>query len=473
MFEPAVYQARRAALCAALSAQLREAGVSVGLILLPGNAESPMNYTDNTYRFRQDSAFLYCFGLAEPDMAATIDVASGRTTLYADELTVDMLVWTGPRLGVAALAAACAADDVQPSAALPCTLRAAAARDGLPLFLPPYRGETCLRLAAWLDVPAAMLADKASLPLIKAMIALRQIKEEREVEQIEQAVNTTIAMHRAVMALGTPGRSEAALMAEATRVALAGGGMPSFPPIATVRGAVLHNHGYPGYLRSGDLFLLDAGAETVMGYAGDLTTTFPVDGKYSPQQRAIYEIVLAAGKAAAGLLKPGLPFKEAHFAAARTIVEGLQALGLMSGPLDEIIAAGAHALFFPHGLGHQMGLDVHDMESLGEAQVGYDGQPKSTQFGLKSLRLAKPLLAGMVLTIEPGIYFIEGLIALWRAEGRFKQYIHYDRLEPWLQAGGYRNEENWLIRADGAHLLGARFDKSVAGMETALAGRRS
>lgn len=477
MFEPSVYLRRRQALCAAV----RAAGVPAGTILLPGNGESPVNYADNAYRFRQDSSFLYCIGLAEPDMAALIDIESGRTVLFADELTMDMLVWTGPRPKLTELAAAAALDEVRPFGELAAAVQAGvrgvadgaaghgstAAAAGLPLYLPPYRAATVLQLARLLALTPELVMDKASLPLIRAFVAVREIKDELEIAEHERAVDISVDMHRAVLAMVGPGRTESELMAEAVRVALAGGGMPSFQPIATRRGAVLHNHGYTGVLAAGDLFLLDAGAETLSGYAGDLTSTMPVSGRYDSRQKAVYQLVLDAGRTAAALLRPGLPFLEAHLAAARTITAGLQALGLMRGDIDASVAAGAHALFFPHGLGHQMGLDVHDMEALGENHVGYGELKRSSQFGLRSLRLAKPLRSGMVLTVEPGIYFIEGLIDDWQARGHLAEFIDYPALAAWRSVGGFRNEEDWLITADAARRLGKPFDKSVAAMERA------
>jgi Xaa-Pro aminopeptidase len=254
-------------------------------------------------------------------------------------------------------------------------------------------------------------------------------------------------------------------MALASRIALAGGGRPAFPPIATTQGAVLHNHGYGNTLAAGGLFLLDSGAETPEGYAGDLTSTFPIGPRYDERQKAIYRIVLEAGKTGVQNMKPGQPFKEAHLAASRTIAAGLRDLGIMKGDVDEAVAAGAHALFFCHGLGHQMGLDVHDLESLGEIHVGYDGEARSTQFGLKSLRMAKALKPGMVMTVEPGIYFIPGLIARWKAEGTHQAFIDYKAAEAWSQLGGYRNEEDWLATETGVRRLGKPFDKSPEAME--------
>lgn len=481
MFEASVYTTRRQALCAAL----RQSGHSIGRILLLANNESPANYADNCYRFRQDSSFLYCIGLAEPGLAALIDVGSGRTTLFADEQSLDMLVWAGPRPSAADLAAACGADTVRPLADLPRLMPGSRpVGDGVsawtsnrpfkgsgpaePLhYLPPYRADTTMHLAELLNIDTDEVARGASLPFIRAMVEVREVKEEREVVELERAVNTSIAMHRAVRAMVAPGLTEDQLMAEAVRVALAGGGMPSFPPIATVRGAILHNHGYGGRLEAGGLFLLDAGAETAMGYAGDLTSTMPISGRFDSRQKAAYSLVYQAGQVASAMLRPGLAFRDAHFAAAKVIFEGLRGLGLTRGDTEAALAAGAHALFFPHGLGHQMGLDVHDMEGLGEIHVGYlPGEERSTQFGLKSLRLTKPLRAGMVLTVEPGIYFITGLIERWKAERKHEEFINYDELSKWLDVGGYRNEDDWLVTADGARCLGEAFDKSPEAMES-------
>lgn len=458
MFEPSVYQARRDALVAMMAAR----GVRQGRALFVGNRQSPVNYPDNAYPFRQDSSFLYFFGLAEPDLAATIDLASGLATLYIDELSIDDLVWTGPRPGAAELAALGGIGAVRPRAALATDARGGTG--GGPLFLPPYRAETTLELSEMLSVGPGAVASAASLPLIRSVIALREVKEPREVGRIERAVDTTIDMHQAVMRAARAGVPESALMAEAYRVAYADG-LPSFPAIATTRGAVLHNHGYSGTLVEGGLFLLDAGAETPDGYAGDLTSTFPVGASYDSRQAAIYQLVLDAGKAGSSMLRPGLPYRDAHFAAARVLASGLKDLGIMRGDVDEAVAAGAHACFFPHGLGHQMGLDVHDMEGLGELLVGYDGQPRSTQFGLKSLRMAKPLRAGMVMTVEPGLYFIPGLIAAWKAEHRHDAFINWDEAGRWADFGGVRNEEDWLVTESGARRLGKSFDKSIAAME--------
>jgi Xaa-Pro aminopeptidase len=250
------------------------------------------------------------------------------------------------------------------------------------------------------------------------------------------------------------------------RVALAAGGDLAFPIIATVHGETLHNHYHGNRLKSGQMFLLDAGAETAMHYAGDLSSTMPVDPKFTERQKEIYRITLAAHEAAMGALKPGVAHREVHLLACKTIALGLKDLGLMKGDVDEAVHQGAHALFFPCGEGHMMGLDVHDMEDLGEVYVGYEGKPKSTQFGLKSLRLARPLRPGFVLTVEPGIYFIPQLIDQWRAERRLTDFLDYDRIEAWKDFGGIRNEENALITKDGHLILGKRKPLTIEEVES-------
>ncbi len=283
---------------------------------------------------------------------------------------------------------------------------------------------------------------------------MRVIKTAEEVSEIERAVDITVDMHMAAMRMAKPGAKEADIAAKITEIALAAGGNLSYPIIATVHGETLHNHRHDNTLQSGQLFLVDAGAETAMHYAGDLTSTCPVAQTFTNRQREIYQVVLKAHLAAIEHLKPSVPFRQIHLLACRTLAEGLKDLGLMKGDLDAAVEQGAHAMFFQCGVGHMMGLDVHDMESLGEVWVGYEGQPKSTQFGIKSLRLARPLQTGFVLTIEPGIYFIPTLIDRWKAEGRFADFIDYDRLETYRDFGGIRIEENLLITATGHRILG-------------------
>jgi len=458
MFDRDVYRARRAGL-------RRLMGPGVALFL--GNDESPMNYADNTFRFRQDSSFLYYFGLDTPGLAAVIDLDEGTEAVYGPEQTVEDFVWTGPlpslkeravRAGVeTALAPSRLAEDLD-----------RARRGGRKIhFLPPYRAENKLKLLAWLGVPPERASVEASVPFIRAVVEQRSVKSSEEIAEIERAVDISVDMHLTALRMAKPGMTEARIAAAVHEVARAAGGDLSFPIIATVHGEVLHQHAQTETLKSGGMFLLDAGAETVLHYAGDLSTTMPVDARFTERQKGIYRIALAAHETAKAALKPGVPHLDVHLAACRRIAEGLKDLGLMKGDLDEAVRRGAHALFFPCGEGHMMGLDVHDMEDLGEVYVGYEGRPKSTQFGLKSLRLARPLRPGFVVTVEPGIYFIPQLIDQWRAENRFPEYIDYDRVETYKDFGGLRNEEDVLITADSHRVLGRKKPLAIEEVEAA------
>ena len=427
-----------------------------GLLLLPGNNESPMNYADNTYAFRQDSTFRYYSGLDQPELAAVIDVDAETTTIFGDELTIDHIVWMGDLPTIADRAEQVGVSDTRPRAEVARVISAARAAGRDVRYLPPYRADTTLWLADLLGIAPAAVTDHASTDFIRAVVDQRNIKSDEEIAEIEKAVGVSVAMHEAAIRMARPGIIEAEIAAEVGRIAEASGGRLSFPIIATIHGETLHNHVHTNTLSDGDLFLLDAGAETALGYAGDLSSTCPVSPRFSDRQRTIYELQLAAQVKAVETLAPGVPFKDVHFAAARVIFDGLKDLGVMKGNTDDALAAGAHAMVFPCGTGHMMGLDVHDMENLGEVWVGYAGEPKSTQFGLKSLRLARPLEPGFVVTIEPGIYFIPQLMDLWRSTGQCAEFIIFDELDKWRDFGGVRNEEDFLITADGSRRLGPR-----------------
>jgi Xaa-Pro aminopeptidase len=317
--------------------------------------------------------------------------------------------------------------------------------------------------------PAAVDAG-VSLPFVKAVIAQRVHKTAEEVVEIERAVNTSVDMHVTAMAMIRPGMTEQDIAAKVTEIAIAGGGHLAFPVIATIHGETLHNHYHGNTVKSGDLFLLDTGAETASGYAGDLTSTFPVDRTFTNRQRDVYQIVLDAHLAAVAAVRPGRPFKEIHLLACRTLAEGLKGLGLMKGDLDAAVHEGAHAMFFQCGLGHMMGMDVHDMENLGEVHVGYDGVPKSTQFGLKSLRLARPLEPGFVMTVEPGLYFIPELMRRWKAEGKFTDFLNYDAIERFADFGGVRIEEDLLVTDTGHRILGKARPRTIAEVEAIRRG---
>ena len=407
MFDQSIYVTRR---------NLLRTQVGSGLVLFLGNEESPMNYADNTYRFRQDSTFLYFFGLDAAGLAAVVDLDESTDTIYGNDLTVEDFVWTGPQPSLREMVAKVGVERTETLSRLAELLTRARAQGRRIHFLPPYRPENKLKLQEWLGVRPGQAGSDASVELIKAVVAQRSVKSPEEIAEIEKAVDVTVDMHLTGMRMARPGVAEAEIAAAVHRVALASGGNLAFPIIATVHGEVLHQHAHTGVLRSGGMFLLDAGAETARHYAADLSSTVPVDPKFTERQKEIYRITLAAHEAAKRSLKPGVKHLESHLAACREIAEGLKGLGLMKGDLDEAVRRGAHALFFPCGEGHMMGLDVHDMEDLGEVYVGYEGQPKSTQFGLKSLRLARPLQPGFVVTIEPGSYFNSHLIDQWRAE---------------------------------------------------------
>ncbi len=461
MFPRETYLARRQALMSRFEG---------GLLLFLGHGDSPMNYADNPYPFRQDSTFLYYFGLDQAELAAVIDVDAGSATVFGDELSIDYVVWMGDLPTIASRAERVGVADTQPRMALAEILGRAVAAGRAVHFLPPFRAETKLQLMDLLGVSPDEATSEASRELIQAVVDQRNHKSDEEVAEIERAVSTSVVMHEAAIRMARPGMKEMEISAEVERIASAAGGCVAFPVIATINGQTLHNHFHGNTISDGDLFLLDTGAETALRYAGDLTTTFPVSPKFTARQQAIYEIMLSAYDAAVSVLAPGVPNREVHFAACRTIFEGMKGLGIMKGDTEEALAAGAHAIVMPHGIGHMMGMDVHDMENLGEIYVGYAGEERSTQFGLKSLRLTRPLEPGFVLTIEPGIYFIPQLIDLWRSENRFAEFIRYDELNEWRNFGGVRNEEDYLITADGARRLGPHKPQTLEEIEALREG---
>jgi len=457
MFPKETYQQRRGEL---------QGRIEGGLVLFLGNSESPMNYADNCYPFRQDSSFLYYFGLNQPDLAAVIDVDDGAAVIFGDELTIDHIVWMGDLPTLAERAGTVGVSDIRPRAALAEVVQMTLTAGRPVRFLPPYRSDNAQLLHEMLGVPPRDATERASLEFIRAVVDQRSIKSDEEIVELDRAVDISVKMHLAAMRMARPGMSESEIAAEVERVAVAAGGRISFPVIATIHGETLHNHYHGNTLSAGDLFLLDAGAETAMGYAGDLSSTFPVSPSFSERQRTIYELQLAAYDAAVAMLAPGVPNRDVHFAAARVIAEGMKDLGLMKGDTDEALAAGAHAMFFPCGVGHMMGLDVHDMEDLGEVQVGYGGKAKSTQFGLKSLRLARELEPGFVITIEPGIYFIPQLMDLWRSQNHCADFLDFNALDQWRDFGGVRNEEDYVITSDGARRLGKAKPLTIDEIET-------
>jgi Xaa-Pro aminopeptidase len=456
MFPCETYETRRKALMSRFEG---------GLLLFPGNAESPMNYADNCYHFRQDSSFLYYFGLNQADLAGVIDLDAGTTTVFGDELTIDYIVWMGDLPTIAERAERVGVSDTQPMSAMAEIMGRAVAAGRAIHFLPPYHPGTTLHLAHLLGIPPDEVSPEASVELIQAVVDQRAHKSDEELAEIEKAVNISVSMHEAGIKMARPGMVEMEISAEVERIAAAAGGHISFPVIATINGQTLHNHFHGNTISEGDLFLLDTGAETEMGYAGDLTSTFPVSPTFSDQQRGVYEVLLKAFDASVAAMAPGVPYKDVHFLACRTIFDGMKEFGIFKGDTDEALAAGAHAMVMPHGLGHMMGLDVHDMENLGEVTVGWAGEAKSTQFGLKSLRLGRPLEQGFVLTVEPGIYFIPQLMDQWRADGHCSEFIDFDELDKFREFGGMRHEEDYLVTAGGAKRLGRAKPKTIQEIE--------
>ena len=445
---------------------MTSAGISPGLLLFLGNEESSRNYKDNTYRFRQDSSFLYYFGWSKPGFAAVIDLDDGRTTFFGNDASIDQIVWMGPQPATIELAARVGIDHSGSIGDLARVLEQARQSGRAVHYLPPYRAENTIKLSKWLQIPVEKVEHSASDELVRAVIRQRSIKSPLEVAELEKAVNTSRAMHVAAMKAARPGMKEHELLGIVEGIAIAGGGDMAYPGILTINGQTLHNHYHGNTFRSGQLILGDYGAETGMNYCGDITRTFPVDKKFTPLQKDLYNIVLDSLESVLQALRPGVKFLDMHLLAARIIVEGLREIGLMHGDTDEAVAQGAHAMFFPCGLGHMIGLDVHDMEDLGEQHVGYrPGLERSRQFGLKSLRMAKELQSGYVMTVEPGIYLIPELMDLWRSENKFTEFIDYGKLESLRNFGGIRIEDNVLITEDGIRILGERIPKTVEEIE--------
>ena len=434
--------------------------IGSGQILLLGNKESSINFKDNWYPFRQDSTFLYYAGVALPGLFLLIDIDKDSMTLFGDDLSIDDIVWTGPQPTLTELAAKVGIEKVLPLARLQGQLGKEVH------YLPPYRPEHQLQLAEWMNLDHAAINAQASVKLIKAIAAQREIKSSEEIIEIEHAVSITAGMHRKVIESARPGMKEHELVGIAREYLWQQNAASSFPTILTINGQILHNHDHSHEVREGDMVLHDGGAEIASGYAGDMTRTFPVGKTFRSRQAELYEVVLQAMNAAVAALRPGVLFRDVHLLACRQLVDGLKAIGLMKGNTDAAVDAGAHTMFFQCGLGHMMGLDVHDMENLGEPYIGYTDQLiKSTEFGLKSLRLGKALKEGFVLTIEPGVYIIPQLIDLFKSQNKFTDFIHYDRLESYRDFGGIRIEDDFVITAQGAQLLGKPLGKSITEVE--------
>ena len=460
MFAKEVYWQRRK--------QLR-ALVDGGLILLPGNEESAMNYRANTYHYRQDSSFLYFFGIDRPGFYGVLDVDNDRDMLFGDDFTIDDIIWMGQQPAVKDMASMVGVESTASQKDLESFLQKAMKAGRKVHLLPTYRGDQDIKLAQLLGQDIKGVAGYFSRELIAAVVRLRSVKDEFEISEIERAVDVTGIMHTTAMKMAFPGNFERELAGAIEGIALSHGGTVSFPVILSMDGQILHNHSHENELTKGRLVVCDAGAETALGYAGDITRTCPVGGRFSEQQKEIYNIVLKANTETIKASVPGRNYREVHLMAARIIAEGLKELGIMTGDTDEAVAAGAHALFFPHGLGHMLGLDVHDMEGLGENHVGYNEKIKrSNQFGLAYLRMGRALEPGFVITNEPGCYFIPDLIDLWKGEKKHAQFINYQQVEKYRGFGGVRIEDDVLITKTGNRVLGTPIPKTVDEVEATM-----
>lgn len=446
LFSPETYKNRRN--------NLKKA-IGKGQILFLGNNEAPMNYTDNTFRFRQDSSFLYYFGINLPGLSALIDIDNDLEIIFGNEFSIDDIIWIGPHESLASLASKVGVEKtISPS-----EIKKYISKNAVH-FLPQYRFDNQIFIAELLNQKTNEL--KSSLELIKAVVAQRSIKTHEEIAEMTEAVNITRQMHITAMRSASAGKMEYEVVGKILEIMHAHNAELSYPVIFSVNGQTLHNHYHGNKMQAGQLAINDSGCETEMGYAGDITRTIPVSGKFSQKQKDIYETVLEMEVSSIESLKPGLMYKDIHLSANKILLTNLKSLGLVTGNVEDMLEEGVGGLFMPHGLGHMIGLDVHDMEALGENYVGYrNGLNRSTQLGLKSLRMAKELEAGHVITVEPGCYFIPELISKYKTEGKFKEFVNYSKLEEYLDFGGIRIEDNVLITETGYQMLGEAIPKTI------------
>lgn len=457
MFDSKIYAKRRN--------QLKKK-MGSGLVLFPGSEEPAMNYPANTYTFRQDSSFLYYFGLDMPDVFGLIDVDNNEEIIFGNDCTVDDVVWMGPQKTIKQKAELTGVKKTLPSDKLEETLLTAIRAGRRIHFLPQYRWKIIFDLANLLGISPGSINKYSSEKLIKNVIEQRSIKSKDEIAETEFALEIAYQMHTYAMRMTRPGICEREIAGAIEGIALSMGCGVSFPVIFSINGQTLHNHHHDNLIKDGDLVVNDSGAESLLHYASDITRTFPASGKFSNRQKEIYQIVLDAQMGAIRKIKPGVKYKDVHLHSAKVIVEGLKNLGLMKGNVDEAVSSGAHALFFPHGLGHMLGLDVHDLEGLGENFVGYDKSiERSNQFGLAYLRLAKPLQQGFLLTVEPGVYFIPELIDQWRSKKMHTEFIIYDAVAKYRNFGGVRIEDNIFVEKNAGKVIGRPIPKSVEEVE--------
>ncbi len=433
--------------------------VGSGVIILFGNNESPCNYPSNAYSpFRQDSSFLYYFGLAQPGLVGVIDIDNDSELLFGDDIDIEDIVWYGSVDSVSQMAASVGVAQTAPMSALSQFCSQARAAGRTLHFLPPYRHDTMLTITDLLGIHHSRQRDEASLTLIRAVVKMRSSKTAEEVAELEKAAAIGYQMHTTAMRLARPGVTEKYVGGQVDGIARSLGAQVSFATIFSQHGEIMHGNPSMALLEEGRLALCDAGAETMSHYCSDNTRTFPVSGRFTGRQLDIYRIVEECHDYVLTVARPGVCYRDVHFGVCRLMTERLKELGLMRGNTDDAVSAGAHAMFLPHGLGHMMGMDVHDMEGLGQIYVGFDDEvrPNLEQFGTNALRMGRRLEEGFVVTDEPGIYFIPALIDDWKASGHCKDFLNFDLLETYKDFGGIRIEDDVLITADGCRFIGEK-----------------
>ena len=431
--------------------------VKEGIILLFGNNESPANFPNNGYYpFRQDSSFLYYFGLQRDGLVGVIDIDNDRDILIGNDIDIEDIVWYGSVESMDEMRQRCGAHETMPMKALKTICNEALGKHRKIHFLPPYRHDIKILIFDLLGIHPGQQKDAAGMDLIKAVVKMRSTKEEQEIEELERAAVIGYKMHTTAMRLTKPGVTEKFVSGQVDGIAHSYGSMVSFPTIYTQHGEILHGAPSMNILEEGRLVLCDAGAETINNYCSDNTRTMPVNGKFTQQQLEVYSIVEACHDHALKIAKPGMKYADVHFSICRLMFDRLKELGLAKGDTEEAVKAGAHAIFLPHGLGHMMGMDVHDMENLDQINVGFDEEtrPNLEQFGTNCLRMGRRLEAGFVVTDEPGIYFIPALIDVWKAKGHCKDFLNFDKLEAYKDFGGIRIEDDLLITKDGCRFIG-------------------
>ena len=433
--------------------------VKSGIIILFGNNESPANFPANGYYpFRQDSTFLYYFGLNRDGLVGVIDVDNDTETLIGNDIDIEDIVWFGSVDSVHDMAESVGVSNSAPMKALKTICNEAIKLKRRIHFLPPYRFDIKLQIFNLLGIHPVQQKESASIDLIKAVVKMRSTKEQQEIEELERAAEIGYMMHTTAMRLVKPGLTEKYVAGQVDGIAYSYGAMPSFPTIFSQHGEIMHGNPSMAELESGRLVLCDCGGETINNYCTDNTRTFPVNGKFTQRQLEIYSIVEECHDYVLDVARPGMKYMDVHFAVCRLMTERLKELGLMKGDVDEAVAAGAHAMFLPHGLGHMMGMDVHDMESFDQINVGFDEEtrPRLDQFGTNCLRMGRRLEEGFVVTDEPGIYFIPALIDDWKKSGHCAEFLNFDKLETYKDFGGIRIEDDVLITKDGCRFIGEK-----------------